>query len=169
MVSVRDSGRASQSEFSHQPVLKRSRRSFHATLGLGRQCEYQLDPQLIHGAAELGWRTGEPRPGRVLEDGVPVDVEGNRGAVALHQLPHHHEIVACVFPLAEEGVHHGAGGVIHRQQQRELRSRLPQPPVKAAVHLDQHPGLRHSLATHPMLRRTATARAVQPSGYQYAP
>ena len=126
-VSFRDGSRASQPKFRHQPVLKRFRRSLHATLRLGRHCEYHLDPQFVHGAAELGRRTGEPRPGRMLEDGVPVDVEGNRRAVVLHQFLHHKEIVACVFPLAEECVHHGAGGVIHRQQQRELRSRLSQP------------------------------------------
>ena len=167
-VSFRDGGRASQSKFRHQPVLKRFRRSLHAALGLGRQCEYHPDPQLVHGAAELGRRTGKPRPGRVLEDGVPVDVEGNRRAVVLHQLLRQQEVVEAVFVLAEHGVDHSAGSVIHRQQQRELQSRLPQPSVIAAVHLDQHPRLRHPLATNPMLGRTATARAVQPGGNQYA-
>ena len=77
--------------------------------------------------ARLNWvgAPASPDPGRVLEDRVPVDVEGNRRSVIVHQLLHQQEVVACVFPLTEEGVHHGAGSVIHRQQQRELGSRFP--------------------------------------------
>ena len=54
-VGFPDAARVCQLEFGDQPVLKRARRSLHATLGLGRQGEYHLDPQFLHGAAELGW------------------------------------------------------------------------------------------------------------------
>ena len=53
-VGLFNSGCPGQPEFRYQPVLKRSRRPLHATLGLGRQCEYQLYPQLVHRPAELG-------------------------------------------------------------------------------------------------------------------
>ena len=43
-----------QPESRGQPVLKGSRRPLYPPLGLGRQGEYQLDPQLLHRPAELG-------------------------------------------------------------------------------------------------------------------
>ena len=47
--------------------------------------------------------TGAPGAGHVLEDGVPVGVEGDGYAVALYQPPHQQEVVAGVLLLAETG------------------------------------------------------------------
>ena len=77
-VGFPDAARPCQPEFSYQPVLKRSRRSLHATLGLGRQGENHLNPQFFHGPAELGWHPREAGAGCVPEDSVPVGVEGGR-------------------------------------------------------------------------------------------
>ena len=75
----------------------------------------------------------------------------------------------AVFLLAKQGVDHGAGGVVHRQQQRERWSYISQPPVITAVQLDQHARSGHPLATHPVLGRTATARTAQSGVQQNAP
>ena len=64
------------------------------------------------------------------------------------------------------GVHHGAGGVIHRQQQRELRSsplkrRQPNPVIHAepSIWISIRPlPAAVPLPTNPMLRRTALRR-----------
>ena len=82
-------------------------------------------------------------------------------------------IVGVVIPLAK-GRSRMPVGVIHRQQQRELRCPLP-PAIGliASKPLSRSNGAlsyRHSARPpQSMLRRTATAWAVQPSGYQYAP
>ena len=71
-----------ESELSHQSVLKGTRSALHSTLGLRRQGEDHLYSQLVHRTTELCGSTGESGPGHVLEDGVPVGVEGNGYAVA---------------------------------------------------------------------------------------
>ena len=48
------------------------------------------------------------------------------------------EVAAGVLLLAEEGVDHRAGGIGHRDQQRERRHPVPQPRVMTTEHLDQH-------------------------------
>ena len=53
-VGFPDAAHAGQPEFSYQPVLEGSRRSLHAALCLGRQGENHLNPQFLHGPAELG-------------------------------------------------------------------------------------------------------------------
>ena len=72
-----------QPEFSDQPVLEGSGRALHATLPLKRQGEDHLDPQLLHGSAELGRHPREAGAGRVPEDTVPVGVEGDGSAATL--------------------------------------------------------------------------------------
>ena len=79
-------------EFSYQPVLKGSRRSFHPTLGLGRLGEYHLNPQFLHGPAELGRHPREAGAGRVFEDPVPVGVEGDGYAEILHETLDQYEV-----------------------------------------------------------------------------
>ena len=74
----------------------------------------------------------------------------------------------AVFLLAKQGVDHGAGGVVHRQQQRERWAVVPQPPVIAAVQLDQHARSGHPLATDPVLGWTAPARTAQTGVQQNA-
>ena len=54
-----------------------------------------------------------------------------------------------VLLLAEEGVDHRAGGIVHGDQQRERRRLVSQPRVMAAVHLDQYALPGHALAAHP--------------------
>ena len=75
----------------------------------------------------------------------------------------------AVFLPAKQGVDHGAGGVVHRQQQRERWAVVSQPPVIAAVQLDQHARSGHPLATDPVLGWTATARTAQTRVQQNAP
>ena len=114
-VGFPDAARPAQTEFSYQPVLEGAPRSLHAALGLGRQGENHLNPQFLHGPAELGWHPGEAGAGRVPEDPVLDPV-----------------------PVGVESVDHRAGGIVYRDQQRERRRLVPQPRVMTAVHLDQH-------------------------------
>ena len=90
----------------------------------------------------------------MLEDRVAVGVEGDGYAEMLHQTLDQKEVVATVFLLAEEGVNHRTGGIIHRDQQRERRRLVPQPGVMTAVHLDQHALPGHALAAYTVLGRT---------------
>ena len=66
-----------------------------------------------------------PDSGLVLEDGVAVGIEGQGDAAAPEQVLHQQEVVVAVFLMAKQGVDHGAGGVVHRQQQREWWARSP--------------------------------------------
>ena len=56
-----------------------------------------------------------------------------------------------VLQLTEQGIDNGPGGVVNRQQQRELRSVFPKPSVVAAVYLYQHALARHPLPTDAVL------------------
>ena len=115
------------------------------------------------------WVHRRARPGHVLEDGVPVGVEGDGYAEALYQAPHQQEVVAGVLLLAEQGVCHDAGGVIDGQQQREGRTMVSKPPVMAAVHLHQHALAGHPLPAYTVPGRPAVAWAPQTGTRQYAP
>ena len=84
-VGFLDGGRTRQAKLRYQAVLKSSRRSLHSTFRLWRLGEYHLNPQLVHGPAELGCRTSRHSTGRMLEDTVSVGVEGQRYAAAPHQ------------------------------------------------------------------------------------
>ena len=77
----------------------------------------------------------------------------------LDQPVHEQEVAWSVLFLAEHGGGHGAGGVIHGQQQGKPGLFFPKPAVVAAVNLHQHSLLGHSLPAHPVLLRTAAARA----------
>ena len=103
------------------------------------------------------------------EDPVPVGVQGEGSAATLYQGLHQQEVIVGVFLLTEEGVDHRAGGIVHRDQQREWRRLVPQPRVVAAVHLDQHALPGHALAAHPVLGRTPLSRTAQSGGDQDAP
>ena len=58
--------------------------------------------------------------GHMLEDGVPVSVDGDGYAVAPYETLHQQEVVMGVRMLKEEGVDYHARGVVHGQQQDEL-------------------------------------------------
>ena len=93
--------------------------------------------------------------------------EGN--AAAPEQALHQQEVAVGVLMIAEEGVDHAARGIVHREQDRELRSVLSQPPVIAAVQLDQHTLPGHPLPAHPVLGRAPSPRTVQSGVDQDAP
>ena len=56
-------GCSGQAKLRYQAVLKSSRRAHHSTLRLWRLGEYHLDPQLVHGPAELNRRPSRPSAG----------------------------------------------------------------------------------------------------------
>ena len=53
---------------------------------------------------------------------------------------------------------HGAGGVVHGDEQRQFRSPVLQPGMVAAVDLHQHALLGHASAPEPVLLGAAAAR-----------
>ena len=61
----------------------------------------------------------------MLEDGAAVGIEGEGNAAAPEQVLHQQEVAVAVFLLAKQGVDHRAGGVVHRQQQRERWAVVP--------------------------------------------
>ena len=146
-----------QAEFGHQPLLKGSRGPFDASLGLRGTAKGLLDAQFLHGPAEVSslHRTLDvPGIAGKLEGAMAVSVKGDGAAPALDQALHQGEIAAVILLGTEHRVDHGACGVVHRQEQGELRTVIAQPRVMAAVHLDQHPFSGQALAAHPVLGRT---------------
>ena len=89
--------------------------------------------------------------GIVLEGRVPVAVEGQGNLPLADQPLQENKVAPGVLAGMEDRLGHGAGGVVHRQQQNDFVSPLLQPGVGAAVHLDTHTILRHSLAPEPVL------------------
>ena len=84
----------------------------------------------------------------VFEDSVPVGVQGERNAAAPEQSLHQQEVTAGILMIAKQGARHTACGIVHREQDRELRSVLAQPPVATAIQLDQHAFPGHPLPAH---------------------
>ena len=84
-------GCSGEPQFRDQAVLEGSRRSFHTPLRRWRQGENHLSPELVHGPAELGRRAIQTGSRHVLEDPVPVGVEGDRYAEMLHETRDQHE------------------------------------------------------------------------------
>ena len=84
-VGFQNAARLCQSEFGDQPVLKRSGRALHSTFPLRGPGEDHLNPQLLHGPAKLGWHPREAGAGRVLEDPMPVHVQGDGYAATLQK------------------------------------------------------------------------------------
>ena len=96
--------------------------------------------------------------GVVLECGVAVAVEGQGNSTLADQTLQEHQVAAGVLGGAEDGLGHGAGGVVHRDEQRQLGPPVLQPGVLAAVDLHQHPLLGHATAPEPVLLEAAAAR-----------
>ena len=121
--------------------------------------------------ARLNWVgiPGRPEPGVLPEDPVPVGVQGEGNAAALQEALDQQEVAVGVLLLAEEGVDHRAGGIVHCDQQRERWNPVPQPRVMTAVHLDQHSLPGHSLAAYPVLWLAPAPRTAQPGVDQDAP
>ena len=152
---------ASQPEFGYQPVLEGSGGTFHTALGLRRASEDLLDAQFLHGPAEVGGlhrRLDVPGLARKLAHAVAVAVKGNGPAPAFDQALHQGEVAAGVLLGTKHRVDHGAGGIVHRQEQGELGTVIAQPPVETAVDLHQHPSLGHPLSPGPVLGWTPVAR-----------
>ena len=76
--------------------------------------------------------------GVVLEGRVAVAVEGQGDTPLMDQALQEHQVSAGVLAGAENGLGHGAAGVVHGDEQRQLRSPVLQPGVLAAVDLHQH-------------------------------
>ena len=104
-----------------------------------------------------------------LKTAWPVGVEGDRCAEMLYETLDQHEVAVGVLLLAEEGVNHRTGGIVHGDQQRERRRLVPQPRVVTAVQLDQHALPGHALAAYPVPGRTPSPRTAQPGVDQDAP
>ena len=96
--------------------------------------------------------------GVVLESSVAVAVEGQGDSPLTDQTLKEHQVAAGVLAGAEDGLSHGAGGVVHGYEQRQLRSPVLQPGVLTAVDLHQHPLLGHAPAPEPVLLGAAAAR-----------
>ena len=79
------------------------------------------------------------------------------------------EVTAGILMIAKEGARHTACGIVHGEQDRELRSVLAQPPVVTAIHLDQHGLPWHPLAAHPVLGRAPAPRTAEAGVDQDAP
>ena len=105
----------------------------------------------------------------MFEDSVPVGVQGERNAAAAYQSLHQQEVTGGILMIAEEGVDHAACGIVHGEQDRELRSVLAQPPVVIAIQLDKHALPGHPLAAHPVLGRAPAPRTAEPGVDQDAP
>ena len=93
---------------------------------------------------------------------MPVGVQGEGYAAAPEQALHQQGVTAAILMITEEGARHAAGGIVHGEQDRELRSVLAQPPVVTAIHLDQHALPWHPLPANPVLGRAPAPRTAEP-------
>ena len=105
----------------------------------------------------------------MFEDSVPVGVQGERNAAVPEQALHQQEVTAGILMIAEQGVEYTACGIVHGEQDRELRAVLAQPPVVTAIHLDQDTLPWHPLAAHPVLGRAPAPWTAEPGVHQDAP
>ena len=85
------------------------------------------------------------------------------------QALHQPEVAVGILMIAEQGADHAAGGTVHRDQEGGLGTVIAQPPVIAAVQLDQHTLPRHPLPAHPVLRWAPSPRTFQSGVDQDAP
>ena len=122
-------------------------------------------PQLLHCPAKLGGCAGGLVLRAVLEHRVAVGVEGEGDAPTLKQP----EIAEAVLLFTKQGVDHSAGGIVHRDEQRELRATLAQPAMVVAVRLDQHTLLGHPPAADTVLWWASSPGTTQSYTDQHAP
>jgi hypothetical protein len=128
---------AGQAQLLHQAVLQRLVGPLDAALGLGRVGAQDIDVELVQGPAELG-HAAFGLVGLVgAEDRMLVAVEGDGLAVILQIGPGGLEISEGALAGDEAQVHQPTGGVVHEYQQGALRAAILEPPVLAAVDLDQ--------------------------------
>ena len=129
-------------------------------MACGERGEYLLDAQLPHHPGELvgGFNRHRLLTGVVLERSVAVSVEGQGDSPLPDQALQEHQVAAGVLGGVENGLGHGAGGVGHGDEQRQLRSPVLQPGMVAAVDLHQHALLWPAPAPEPVLLGAAAAR-----------
>ena len=92
---------------------------------------------------------------------MAVGVQGQVDSPAPDQPVHLDEVTPGILGLPEAGVGDHTGGIVHRQQQDEPWPPLLQPRMVAAINLDQHFGLWHTIRADPVLGRPTPARAKQ--------
>ena len=85
-------------------------------------------------------------------------MEGQGDTPLADQALQEHQVATSVLSGAEDDLGHGAGGVVHGDEQRQLRSPVLQPGVLAAVDLHQHALLWHAPAPETVLLGAAAAR-----------
>ena len=91
----------------------------------------------------------------MLEDCMPARIKCDGHAVAPDQVPHKQEVASRVLQLTEQGVGDTTCCVVHCQRESELWSIFSQPPMVAAVYLDEHTFTSHSSPPSAMLRGPA--------------
>jgi|SRR5713226_2805250 len=166
---VADTGEA---EFDDETILQSAEEALDAPLGLGAGGGDPGDAEFVQHAADLGGGAlalqllGE-RPAGVscaFEDAVPIGVDGEREAGAAGELAKDLDVAVSGFLRVEPPGEHMAGRIIDESVQNERGAALLQPGMVAAIALDEHPRLRHALASAAMARGTAGAWAVDAGG-----
>ena len=89
---------------------------------------------------------------------MAVAIKGQGDSPLPDQPFQEHQVAAGVLAGAECRLGHGAGGVVHGDEQRQLRSQVLQPGMVAAVDLHQHALLGHAPAPEAVLLGAAAAR-----------
>jgi len=167
-------GRSRQAELRHQAVLEGPVGALDATLRLGALGEHGGDAELLERAAELGGLAlllsvcGTRRRAGQSEDRVAVGVETQGNATVLDDAPEQEKIALRVLLVPKQRLGWNPGGIVNRQQQRELRAPVLQPGVMAAIHLEEHAFLGHPLPSAPVLA-APLARSLRPRGPEHAP
>ncbi len=98
---------------------------------------------------------------------MAVSVQRQRDTSAPDDAFEQVEIAASVLVFAEQGERDDTGSIIHREEQSEPGTAASQPIMIAAIHLNQHPFLRHPLPPQAMPWGPAMARAGNPGVPQY--
>jgi hypothetical protein len=108
-------------------------RAFHASFGRARIGAQRVDIELEHRPAKVR----DTAPGLVGHHAGAIAVERQRLAVTLQIRARGLEVAESRFGHGEVQLHQPAGGIVHIHQQRALRRPVLEPPMLAAVDLDQ--------------------------------
>ncbi len=138
--------------------MKSAPEALHPALGLGRARADPGGAEIVQHASDLGRQglagqlffEGQGLLFLRMKDLMAVAVEGEWDPPLANHLTQEQQIALGVFLLTEDGVGNVPRRVVDRPQKSEPGTVRAEPLVTAAVHLEKHPRLGHSL----------TARAV---------
>ncbi|CAG9199945.1 hypothetical protein BVI1335_150020 [Burkholderia vietnamiensis] len=162
-VGVVDCADAAQSQLLDQPILQRQVRTLNAPLGRAAVRAERVDVQLEHRPAKVRHAAAGFARGRAAKYAGFVAVKRYRLAVALDVCPRRLEVAEGRFGLREVQHHQPARRIVDVHQQHAGLRPFLEPPMVAAIDLDQLAQARPACSWLINLRWSLSARNPQAS------